>query len=157
MKKVLIQGAFEIMNAGHIQVLRDCRKQGDHLTVALNTNELLESYKKRAAVLPWEEKKIILEGIRWVDRVIPAPHFSPLALLRDLDIDVYCLNQEWASTKAEEIAFMNEIGGEVFWTKDYPITRTRQIKNTLLEEAKDERINHIVQRAYELGHFASGE
>jgi glycerol-3-phosphate cytidylyltransferase len=72
MKTVLIQGAFEIINAGHVQVLRDCRKQGDYLIFALNTNELLEKYKGRKAVLPWEEKSIILSAIRWVDRVIPA-------------------------------------------------------------------------------------
>lgn len=151
MKKVLIQGAFEIINAGHIQVLRDCRKQGDHLTVALNTNELLKKYKNRDAVLPWEEKHIILSGIRWVDRVIPIDSFSPLSVLRDLEIDVYCLSREWESSKAEEIAYMKDNGGEVFFTTDYPIVRTREIKKRLLEEAQAVDLN----KGYSLGHFSS--
>lgn len=143
MKTVLIQGAFEILNAGHIQVLRDCRKQGDYLIVALNTNELLERYKGRAAVLPWEEKQIILSGIRWVDRVVPAPDFSPMRLLRDLNVDVYCLSKEWENSKAEEILYMREKGGEIFFTTDYPIVRTRQIKDRLLAEAHDKFMREL--------------
>lgn len=135
MKTVLIQGAFEIINAGHIQVLRDCKKQGDCLIVALNTNELLEKYKKRQAVLPWEEKQIILSGIRWVDRVVPAPDFSPMRLLRDLEVDVYCLSKEWEYSKAKEIEYVLDKGGKIFYTTDYPIVRTREIKARLLEEA----------------------
>lgn len=136
MKKVLIQGAFEILNAGHVQVFRDCKARGDYLIVALNTNELLREYKGREAVLPWEEKKMILEAIRYVDEVVPAPNFSPLSILDYLDIDVYCLSREWEETKQLEIGFMEKKGGEIFFTTDYPITRTRNIKKTLLEEAK---------------------
>lgn len=136
MKKVLIQGAFEILNAGHVQVFKDCRAQGDYLIVALNTNELLEEYKGRAAVLPWQEKKLILEAIRWVDEVIPAPEFSPLRLLIEQDIDVYCLSREWESSKKVEMNYMREKGGRIHFTTDYPVVRTREIKKTLLEEAK---------------------
>lgn len=135
MKTVLIQGAFEILNAGHVQVFKQCKEQGDYLIVALNTNELLEEYKKRKAVLPWEEKKTIIEAIRWVDEVIPAPHFSPLQILKDRKVDVYCLSQEWVRSKSEEIAYMSASGGDIFITTDFPITRTSQIKKTLLDEA----------------------
>lgn len=137
MKIGLLQGAFEILNAGHCQVFKDCRAQCDYLIVALNTNELLKSYKKRDAVLPWEEKRLILESIRWVDKVIPAPSFSPLALLSEHNVDVYCLSHEWESSKDEEISFMKNKGGTIFFTTDYPIVRTSEIKRRLLEEARE--------------------
>lgn len=136
MKIVLIQGAFEILNAGHVKVFRQCRKQGDYLIVALNSNQLLKKYKKRDAVLPWKEKKSILEAIRWVDKVVPAHNFSPIKLLIKHDVDVYCLSREWESTKDFEISYMKKKGGRVFFTHDYKIKRTRDIKKTLLEEAK---------------------
>lgn len=137
MKIVLLQGAFEILNAGHVQVFKRCKQQGDYLIVALNTNQLLKKYKGRDAVLPWKQKKLILEAIRWIDKVIPAPNFSPLKLLKKHNVDVYCLSREWEGTKATEIAYMKAKGGKVFWTTDYKgIVRTRQIKKTLLNEAQ---------------------
>jgi glycerol-3-phosphate cytidylyltransferase-like family protein len=108
----------------------------------LNTNKLLEEYKGRKAVLPWEEKALIISSIRWVDRVVPATEFSPLALLRDLDVDVYCLSHEWESTKTEEIAYMRDKGGSIFWTTDYPIVRTSEIKRRLLMEAQEKLPSH---------------
>jgi glycerol-3-phosphate cytidylyltransferase-like family protein len=138
MKIVLIQGAWELVNAGHVLVMQECRKQGDYLIVALNSNELLREYKGRDAVLPWEEKKLIISSIRWVDRVVPATEFSPLALLKEYNVDVYCLSHEWESTKTEEIAYMLGKGGKVFWTTDYPIVRTSEIKRRLLQEAREQ-------------------
>lgn len=149
-KIVLIQGAFEILNAGHVQVFRDCRLQGDHLIVALNTNELLEKYKGRKAVLPWEEKATILRAIRWVDQVVPAPSFSPIDMLEH--VDVYCLSREWEKTKDAEIKYMKEKGGSIFWTTDYPIVRTSGIKKVLLEEALAEKQDYV-QIGLDLGHF----
>ncbi len=136
MRTVLLQGAFEILNAGHVQAFKQCAMQGDILIVALNTNALLKAYKGRDAVLPWKEKKIILESIRWIDKVVPVDTFSPLALLKKHNVDVYCLSHEWEETKKEEIAYMNAKGGKVFFTKDYRVTRTRDIKDALLEEAR---------------------
>ena len=142
MKIVLIQGAWELVNAGHCLVMQECRKQGDYLIVALNSNELLKKYKGRDAVLPWDEKKLIIESIRWVDKVVKAEEFSPLALLREHKVDVYCLSHEWESTKAEEIAYMRSKGGTVFWTTDYPIVRTSEIKRRLLMEAQEKLPSH---------------
>lgn len=136
MKIVLIQGAFEILNAGHVQVFKRCRAQGDYLIVALNTNRLLKKYKGRDAVLPWREKKIILEGLCSVNKVVPAHRPADRNLLDKHGVDVYCLSREWEMAHQEEINYMKQKGGEIFFTHDYKITRTRQIKKALLEEAQ---------------------
>ena len=135
MKKVFIQGAFEIVNAGHIKVFEFCKQQGDKLIVGLNTNELLRDYKKREPVFPFEEKKLLIEAIRYVDEVVPAPSFSPLELLKSLDIDVYCIAEEWRTSKAEEIDFMLSHGKEIVFVPDFGLTRTSAVKKALLEEA----------------------
>lgn len=136
MKIVLLQGAFEILNAGHVQVFRRCRAQGDKLIVALNTNRLLKKYKGRDAVLPYEQKKKILEAIRWIDKVVPAHRPADAALLDQHNVDVYCLSREWEETHRAEIAHMKKRGGKVFFTHDYKVIRTRQIKKALLQEAQ---------------------
>lgn len=136
MIKVFVQGAFELLNAGHVKVFEFCRGQGDILFVGLNTNELLKDYKKREAVLPFEEKKIILESIKYVDAVVPTPCFSPIEILKHLDIDVYCIAEEWRDTKSEEIQYMLSQGKRVVFVPDFGLTRTSVIKARLLDEAK---------------------
>jgi len=135
MIRVYFGGAFEIINGGHIKCFEMAKRQGDFLYVGLNTNALVRSYKGREAVFPYEEKKLILESIRYIDEVIPVDNFSPLQILIAYDIDVYCCAEEWKSTKSTEIDYMLSKGGKVVYIPDFGLTRTSQIKERLLSEA----------------------
>lgn len=137
-KVVLLQGAFEIINWGHIKAFQRAKKLGDILIVALNSNELIESYKKRKPVLPWYQKKFIIESCEFVDMVVKANEFSPMKLLKKYKVDVYVLTKEWKHTKAEEIAYMKSKGGKVSWSPRFKgVVPTSEIKRILLEEARD--------------------
>ena len=134
MKVVLIQGAFDILNVGHIRAFKLAKAQGDYLIVALNSNELIKDYKNRDAVMPWHQKMEIIKSVRYVDMVIPAYEFSPLALLKQYNVDVYMVAPEWEHTKEKEIAFMKKKGGKVCFTKRYKGVSTTNIKRKLLRE-----------------------
>jgi glycerol-3-phosphate cytidylyltransferase len=134
---VLIQGAFDILNYGHVQAFRFAKAHGDHLIVALNTNELIPRYKNRQPVVPWRHKKAIIEACRYVDRVVPAPDFSPMKLLRRYDVDVYVISREWEHTKAAEIAYMRQKGGRVVIARRFAGVSTTEIKERLLKEHLD--------------------
>ena len=135
-KVVLIQGAFDIINWGHIRAFQRAKALGDYLIVALNSNELLEKYKGRQAVLPWYQKKFIIESCSFVDKVVKATEFSPLKLLKKYKVDVYVLSHEWEETKKEEIAYMKQKGGQISWSPRFRgVVPTSQIKRILLDEA----------------------
>lgn len=135
-KVVLIQGAFDIINWGHIKAFQRAKALGDYLIVALNSNELLEKYKGRQAVLPWYQKKFIIESCSFVDKVVKATEFSPLKLLKKYEVDVYVLSHEWEETKKEEIAYMKQKGGQISWSPRFRgVVPTSQIKRILLDEA----------------------
>lgn len=139
MKKVLVQGAFDIINWGHIKALRLAKSYGDYLIVALNSNELLKLYKQREAVLPWYQKRDILKELRSVDKVVKADNFSPIQLLIDHDIDVYCITSEWSSSKKVEFKFMeNKPNGEIkILPRFNGVVPTSEIKRILLKEAEE--------------------
>jgi glycerol-3-phosphate cytidylyltransferase len=143
---VLIQGAFDILNYGHIRAFKFAKAQGDYLIVALNTNELIRDYKSREAVVPWSQKRRIIEACRYVDRVVPAREFSPLKLLKRYRVDVYVLSYEWEHTKAAEIAFMKQKGGRVCFSRRFHGVSTSAIKAMLLKEYLDAQ-SAIVQSA----------
>ncbi len=138
-KVVFLQGAFEIINGGHVQAFKLAKSYGDYLIIGLNTNALIKIYKQRSPVMSWKEKATILRSIKYVDKVVPAPAFSPIELLRKYDVDVYCLTEEWTSSKKVEFKYMeHKPTGEIkFLPRFKNATATSIIKKILLKEAEE--------------------
>ena len=70
MKKVITYGTFDLLHAGHINILRRARELGDYLIVVLSTDEF-NAIKNKKAYYSYEDRKLILEAIRYVDEVVP--------------------------------------------------------------------------------------
>ena len=69
MKISVVSGGFDPIHSGHISYLKSAREIGDHLIVALNSDEWLIN-KKKKVFMPLEERKNILINISFVDEVI---------------------------------------------------------------------------------------
>ena len=69
MKVIIASGGFDPIHSGHIQYLLEAKKLGDILIVALNSDEWLIK-KKGKEFMPFEERKVVLENISCVDKVI---------------------------------------------------------------------------------------
>jgi cytidyltransferase-like protein len=67
---VAVCGGFDPIHVGHIKHFRDAKKLGDILVVMLNTDDWLIR-KKGYIFMPFEERKEIIESIRYVDKVTP--------------------------------------------------------------------------------------
>lgn len=70
MKKVITYGTFDLIHRGHINILRRAKEMGDYLIVALSTDEFTTG-KGKQVYYKYEERKSILEAIKYVDEVIP--------------------------------------------------------------------------------------
>ena len=69
MKKVITYGTFDLLHTGHINILRRAKELGDYLIVAVSTDEF-NTLKHKEAYHSFEERKQILEAIKYVDEVI---------------------------------------------------------------------------------------
>jgi len=69
-KIVLTYGTYDLLHRGHIRLLKRAKDLGDYLIVGLSTDEFNEIKNKKAVFL-YEERKLILESIKYVDKVIP--------------------------------------------------------------------------------------
>lgn len=143
-KVALIQGAFDIINRGHVKAfeyMKSLSKTSEeiYVIVALNSNELIKIYKQRDAVLPREQKEFIIKSLKYVDEVVKADAFSPIELLKKHDVDIYCFTEEWLATKKAEIKFMAEKPDwEIVFLPRFPgVVATSDIKRILLKEAQD--------------------
>lgn len=70
---VAVSGGFDPLHFGHVRMFKEAKKLGDELVVILNNDNWL-SDKKGGPFMPQEERKEIIESIRWVDRVILTDH-----------------------------------------------------------------------------------
>jgi len=68
--KVAVCGGFDPLHIGHIRHFKGAKKAGDYLLVFLQSDAWLIK-KKGYVFMPYEERKEILESIRWIDQVVP--------------------------------------------------------------------------------------
>lgn len=66
MKKVLTTGTFDILHYGHINLLKKAKELGDYLIVGLNVTK-----NGKDTYYTFEERKKVLESIKYVDKVVP--------------------------------------------------------------------------------------
>lgn len=72
-KIVYTGGTFDLIHAGHIKFLKACKRiAGDdgQVCVALNTDEFVETYKGKAPVMTFDERKTVLLACKYVDFVV---------------------------------------------------------------------------------------
>lgn len=95
MKKVITYGTFDLLHKGHINLLRRAKALGDHLTVAISTDEF-NAIKHKEAYVSFEDRKFILEAIKYVDEVIPENEWEQkIKDVQDHDIDVFVMGDDW--------------------------------------------------------------
>ena len=95
MKKVLTYGTFDLLHIGHINILRRAKELGDHLTVGLSSDEF-NKIKNKEAFHSYENRKIILESIRYVDEVIIENDWDQkIRDVVDHNIDVFVMGNDW--------------------------------------------------------------
>ncbi|MCQ2506258.1 MAG: glycerol-3-phosphate cytidylyltransferase [Lachnospiraceae bacterium] len=95
MKKVITYGTYDLLHVGHINLLRRAKELGDYLIVALSTDEF-NAGKHKEAYHSFEDRKIILEAIKYVDEVIPETSWEQkITDVLDNKVDVFVMGDDW--------------------------------------------------------------
>ena len=128
MKRVITYGTFDLLHYGHINLLRRAKALGDYLIVALSTDEFNNVSKNKKCYFSYEERRLLLESIRYVDLVIPEENWeqkrSDVHLYR---VDTFVMGDDWAG----KFDFLKEEGCEVVYLPRTPEISTTQIKQEL--------------------------
>lgn len=128
MRKVITYGTFDLLHYGHINILRRARELGDYLVVAISTDEFNWNEKGKKCYFTYEQRKAMVESIRYVDRVIPETNWEQKRTdVHDYDIDVFVMGDDWEG----KFDFLKEEGVEVVYLPRTPEISTTQIKKDL--------------------------
>ena len=70
MKRGFVCSAFDLLHAGHVLLLKECKENCDYLTVGLQVDPSLERKDKNKPIQSLVERQIQLEGCRFVNEII---------------------------------------------------------------------------------------
>ena len=126
MKRVITYGTFDLIHYGHINLLERARRLGDYLIVGLSTNEF-NAIKNKKCYFSCEERKRLLEAIRYVDLVIPEEAWEQKASdIKLYQIDTFVIGDDWEG-KFDELKSLCE----VVYLNRTPEVSTTKIKSEL--------------------------
>jgi len=113
-KVIFTNGCFDILHAGHTRYLREAKKLGDVLILALNSDNSVRSIKgEKRPIVPEAERAEVVASLASVDYVTVFDELTPLALIEFLQPDVIVKGGDWAEKDIVGAAAVGKWGGRV--------------------------------------------
>lgn len=126
MIKVITYGTFDLIHRGHINILMRAKAFGDHLTVALSTDEF-NQLKEKICYYTYEERKFILESIRFVDSVIPEKAWEQKEDdILSHNINMFVMGDDWSG----KFDYLEKVCEVIYLPRTVGISTTK-VKNDL--------------------------
>ena len=95
MKIVITYGTFDVLHMGHINLLKRAKALGDKLIVAISSDKFNEG-KHKSSLLNYENRKTVLESIKYVDMVIPETNWEQKMIDVDkYNVDIFVIGDDW--------------------------------------------------------------
>ena len=125
MKRVITYGTFDLLHYGHINLLKRAKDLGAYLIVALSTDEF-NLQKDKISYFDYQQRKILLESIRYVDLVIPEISWEQKREdVKKYYADIFVIGDDWEG----KFDFLKDEGVEVVY-----LPRTEEISTTQIKE-----------------------
>lgn len=126
MRRVITYGTFDLLHYGHINLLKRAKAYGDYLIVGLSTDEF-NAGKGKKAYFSYDQRKELLESLRYVDLVIPEQTWEQKR--NDIllyQVDTFVMGSDWAG----EFDDLSDIC-DVIYLPRTPEISSSKIKNDL--------------------------
>lgn len=133
MKKIIgyTTGVFDMFHIGHLNILKRAKEHCDILIVGVTTDELCQSYKNKLPIIPYEERKAIIEAIKYVDKVVPQLNRDKFSAWEEHRFDVMFVGDDWKGSELFEAVEkkLNAVGCRVEY-----LPYTQGTNSTILRE-----------------------
>ena len=131
MKKVITYGTFDLLHYGHINLLRRAKSLGDYLIVGLSTDEFNNKDKNKECYFDYENRKSLLDAVRYVDLVIPEKNWEQkISDIQKYNVDVFVIGDDWEG----KFDYLKDFGVEVVY-----LPRTKEISTSKIKDDLNRR------------------
>ncbi|GBG95720.1 glycerol-3-phosphate cytidylyltransferase [Ligilactobacillus salitolerans] len=119
------------MHYGHINLLKRAKALGDYLIVAISTDEFNWNEKHKKTYFPYEQRKQLVEAVRYVDLVIPEEGWDQKVKdVHNFNVDTFVMGDDWEG----KFDFLKDEGVDVIYLPRTPEISTTKIKANLHED-----------------------
>ena len=124
-------GVFDMFHVGHLNILKRAKAQCEHLIVGVSTDELVQSYKGKKPIIPFEERFAIVGAIKYVDEVVPQNSMDKFKAWEQLQFNVLFHGSDWKGSEMYNavVKQLSDVGVEVVF-----LPHTAGISSTLLSD-----------------------
>lgn len=135
MKTGLVASAFDLLHAGHMLMLKDAKSKCDHLIVGLQidpsvTDASYRGKKKNPPIMSLEERKTMLEGIKYVDEIfIYDDEPALLERIKNLGSHIRILGSDWRG----KVVTGQEFADEIYYHERNHAYSTTELRRRLSE------------------------
>ena len=117
-----------MLHYGHINLLKRAKSLGDYLIVVISTDEFNWNEKQKKCYFTYEQRKTLVEAVRYVDLVIPEESWEQKVTdVHEYHIDTFVMGDDWKG----KFDFLEKEGVEVVYLSRTPEISTTEIKNSL--------------------------
>jgi glycerol-3-phosphate cytidylyltransferase len=135
MRKVITYGTFDLLHAGHINLLRRAKELGDYLIVVVSTDEFNWNEKKKKCYFSYEERKKLVEAVRYVDLVIPEESWDQkVSDVQEYHVDTFVMGDDWKG----KFDFLKEYCDVVYLPRTEGISTTKIKQDLGLKGSKED-------------------
>ncbi|MBS4166029.1 MULTISPECIES: adenylyltransferase/cytidyltransferase family protein [unclassified Neochlamydia] len=126
-KIATINGSFDLLHAGHLQILFEASQQADILIAALNSDQSIKQYKSPwRPIIPLEFRLQMISALSFIDYVTWFEETNPIELLKIIKPDVHVNGAEYGEN-CLEAEIVRASGGRLHLVNLIPGLSTSQI------------------------------
>lgn len=119
MRKVFVNGCFDILHRGHIELFREAKSLGDKLLVAIDSDKRVSDLKGSSRPInKQEDRKFVLESIKYIDDVVIFDSDSSLInTIKEYGPNIMMVGSDYkdkkviGSSHANKLVFFERIDG----------------------------------------------
>lgn len=128
MRRVITYGTFDLLHYGHINLLKNAKALGDYLIVCVSTDAFNDEEKHKKSYFTYEQRKSLVEAIRYVDLVIPEESWEQkISDMHEYHIDTFAIGDDWQG----KFDYLKKEGVDVVYLPRTPEISSSQIKQDL--------------------------
>lgn len=133
-KIATLNGSFDLLHAGHLQMIFEASQVGDILIVALNTDRSIQQYKSpKRPIIPLEYRLQMMAALEFVDYVTWFEETDPRQLLTVIQPDIHVNGAEYGEN-CIEAEVVREHGGKMHIVQLVPGLSSSMIIRKIQEE-----------------------
>lgn len=136
-------GVFDLFHIGHLNILRESKKNCDYLIVGVTTDEQVKKIKGFYPIIPFEERLEIVSQIKYVDEVFIEEDTNKVEAWNKLKFNILFKGDDWKDSfeyiRYQEFFEKKDVKVIFFpYTRETSSTQLRKIINLQLKEGNNE-------------------